>query len=145
MGGRRRRRRRRRKKVIPKARLPQRGIWPIMSFNIAALLAAFCYLGAPALDQPECYQAGGSCQGDLDSVLNGIESQNECLKNCRGRDKCEWYTHNSASRTCFLFRNCPDIDENCLNCLTGQKLCPYYPGKPHCSMRGLKYLSFDLM
>ncbi len=91
-------------------------------------LALFLVFLTLSKGESKCYSRG-SCKGDKEDVLAGIASFLDCHKTCRGREECQWFTHNEATKTCFLFSNCPDIDENCLNCVTSEKMCPYFPGK----------------
>ncbi len=64
----------------------------------------------------------GNCQGIL--IDEGTTTDgNSCLHHCKANDDCLWFTFNPADDSCLLLENCQVIDDNCINCLSGQRQC----------------------
>ena len=49
--------------------------------------------------------------------------QNSCLNLCKSYDDCNWFSFNTVEEDCYLFRECPVIEEYPVF-VTGQKECP---------------------
>ena len=66
----------------------------------------------------------GQCVANMISRSYG-SSYNNCLKNCKKRDICHWFTFDpSFLDECMLFENCPELSNDiCPECFTGQKEC----------------------
>ncbi len=74
----------------------------------------------PFLDL-QCWIAG-NCQGtpiDEESTADG----NSCLDLCKANSDCLWFTFNPADESCLLLEDCQDIDDSCIDCLSGQRQC----------------------
>ena len=57
-------------------------------------------------------------------VGTNVESnQDDCLQDCKDLDGCEWYTFDTSSGVCLLFADCPNIDESCGTCISGEDDC----------------------
>ena len=66
----------------------------------------------------------GRCTGVLESVSQA-ESVESCHQICLGQDsRCQWFTYDSDSKSCFSLQDCVALDENCLTCTSGQANCP---------------------
>ena len=66
----------------------------------------------------------GQCVANMISRSYG-SSYNNCLKKCKKRDICHWFTFDpSFLDACMLFENCPELSNDiCPECFTGQKEC----------------------
>jgi hypothetical protein len=51
------------------------------------------------------------------------ESVDDCLRKCKSTDGCQWFSYITDSRVCFLFKDCPVLDESFEGCTTGQVDC----------------------
>jgi hypothetical protein len=71
--------------------------------------------------EPECGIVG-QCLGLLD-YLSGVINEDECLDRCKYNSKCTWYTFETQTNICEEFRNCPQIDETCSTCISGERNC----------------------
>ena len=49
-----------------------------------------------------------------------------CWSWCKSVTDCEWFSYEKNAQTCFLFENCPEIeDEQNPQFISGQKDCHY--------------------
>lgn len=90
--------------------------------NITTAECSDCFSGQlSCLDDLVCNQPG-ICQGpQIDhEVVNNVD---ECIEFCRSNDNCQWYTFFPDTGTCSLTDNCVDLDDECEECITGQKHC----------------------
>ena len=46
----------------------------------------------------------------------------------KATEGCEWFTHDSAGGQCYTFEDCPNIDESCATCVSGEDECE--PAEP---------------
>jgi hypothetical protein len=51
------------------------------------------------------------------------KSVNDCLGKCKNTDGCQWFSYITDSRVCFLFKDCPVLDETFEGSSTGQVDC----------------------
>jgi hypothetical protein len=61
-------------------------------------------------------------QGKIDNSMQ-VSNKEECLVFCKGDPTCTWFTYFPAAKECFLFSDCPTIDETCTECLSGEFSC----------------------
>ncbi len=62
-------------------------------------------------------------QGDLDHEELNVLSEYQCVNMCKSFDNCAWYTFDSKTNVCFIFKTCPSLSEDCLDCVSGEKGC----------------------
>lgn len=62
----------------------------------------------------------GECQGEYQDY-DYSKTQEQCLKLCKDTMGCNWFTFDQG--VCFLYENCPHINENCTTCISGQVEC----------------------
>ena len=41
----------------------------------------------------------------------------------KATEGCAWFTHDSAGGACYTFEDCPNIDESCDTCVSGEDDC----------------------
>ena len=41
----------------------------------------------------------------------------------KATEGCAWFTHDSAGGACYTFEDCPNIDESCDTCVSGEDEC----------------------
>ena len=75
--------------------------------------------------EPECW-IPGECTGVLDH-FEAAQSKEECLGLCKSMIGCGWFTFREPSSPCFLFKDCPSIDETCDSCISGERRCKQSP------------------
>ena len=68
---------------------------------------------------------GGECKGkEIDIVP--AQTKEDCLAECQNTFGCKWFTfrsYKSPQPVCFLFSDCPAIDETCETCISGERRC----------------------
>lgn len=87
-----------------------------------------CLTGQTGCDteDPVCW-VSGECQGNLLGMMES-SSEQDCLLACKNDTDCEWFTFHpsgddSAKSYCVLFKDCPNIDTACVDCVTGERRC----------------------
>ncbi len=64
----------------------------------------------------------GNCQGIL--IDEGTTADgNSCLDLCKANDDCVWFTFNPADESCVFLEDCQEVNEDCTDCLSGQRQC----------------------
>ena len=92
--------------------------------NVDVNLCPSC-LGGPSGCEPPAPQCWvqGQCQGNLIQT-KPVETQEECLDQCKSTKGCKWFTFsNDPEPFCLLFRDCPNLDETCSGCISGEQRC----------------------
>ena len=77
--------------------------------------------GESGCDLPQCW-IQGQCLG-LAHDQKEVGSEDECLNLCKSDLTCSWFTYFKVPSECVLYANCPEVDETCLECVTGEKGC----------------------
>ncbi len=47
----------------------------------------------------------------------------DCLNLCKNDGDCSWFSFDPQRNVCFLFKDCPSLDEACQDCVSGEKGC----------------------
>ena len=71
----------------------------------------------------------GKCEGTFISGQAGIDKEG-CVENCQIITDCNFWTHDSIQSLCYLFADCPSLDESCSECVSGQRNCTQEPIDP---------------
>ncbi len=50
-------------------------------------------------------------------------SSDECFDICLSTSDCKWFTFDSVPSACYLFENCPTLDETCISCVSSTDKC----------------------
>ncbi len=72
------------------------------------------------------FQCGlvGQCQAVV-IATDAVESEDECLQDCKDLEPCEWYTFNDGGGdvgACLLFAECDELND-CQTCSSGEDDC----------------------
>jgi len=69
----------------------------------------------------------GLCQGTLIKGYDNL-SKDECLYRCDDDKSCNWWSFSKTESRCQTYEDCPELDENYLNYISGQDDCyNHYP------------------
>ena len=64
--------------------------------------------------------------GECDGIVDHFEESNtveECHQFCKSNLGCRWFTFSPLTSACFLFQSCDSIDEECEECISGERRC----------------------
>ena len=50
-------------------------------------------------------------------------SSEECHDSCQSFEGCGWFSYDAFPSLCFLFKDCPTLDESCESCVSSSALC----------------------
>ena len=66
----------------------------------------------------------GACTGFVNDA-NILDSYDQCLEHCKSKDQgtCNWITFNEQNKFCLDFSDCPEIDDTCKVCASGERDC----------------------
>ena len=67
----------------------------------------------------------GECKGN-EIHVSPSQTKEDCLAECQSTFGCKWFTFRtfkSPQPVCFLFSDCPSIDETCETCISGERRC----------------------
>jgi len=64
----------------------------------------------------------GLCQGTLIKGYDNL-SKDECLYRCDDDKSCNWWSFSKTESRCQTYEDCPELDENYLNYVSGQDDC----------------------
>jgi hypothetical protein len=83
-------------------------------------------LNGPASCEPPAPQCWiqGRCLGNL-LGLEPVSTKEECLELCKSTKGCNWFTIKDMGSFsyCTILHDCPKLDENCSNCISGERRC----------------------
>ena len=74
--------------------------------------------------EPQCW-VQGQCRGNM-IILEETGTREECLELCKQEEGCKWFTYYGRTRvgqSCVLFRDCPELQEDCEACVSGERRC----------------------
>ena len=103
------------------------------------------------LDCDDCYTSESGCPvGDLCNIPGRVighqidfdiaVNSEECVRQCQSVENCTFYTFDSSSNLCFLFRDASSFDTSCKSCTSGQSSCS--GGKQEISLYGNKHIHY---
>ena len=64
----------------------------------------------------------GLCQGNVIESFT-IDSNNDCLNQCKGMSDCKWFSYSYDEKTCITFSFCYTLDEEETEFVSGQVEC----------------------
>ena len=83
-----------------------------------SIFLPFLNLRCPAR---ECHSPH-KCEGNLDTSFSASHLE-DCIRICKERPSCKWYTLDKAIDSCVLYENCTLHTEVCDTCATGPEDC----------------------
>ena len=91
-----------------------------MSKRFVLLLFSFCSYSEAFLT---C-QVPGTCTGVYTDITI-LDSYDQCLDRCQGKERgaCNWITFNDQNKVCLDYSDCPEIDQKCEVCTSGERDC----------------------
>ncbi len=69
----------------------------------------------------------GECFQSLYIDEEATEDEFECLEFCQETDDCLYFTYFANSRACVALANCDVFDQNCDDCISGERSCEAPP------------------
>jgi hypothetical protein len=52
-----------------------------------------------------------------------LGSPEDCHDLCHSREDCRWFSYDFLVSGCFLFKDCPTLDESCTSCVSSSANC----------------------
>ena len=68
-----------------------------------------------------CWEEG-QCDGHFIADMT-LRNDSQCLDACKGEDACVWFNYKDEDNSCVLLEDCPIIEQDCNDCVTGHRLC----------------------
>ena len=82
-----------------------------------------CVSGQNTCPTDNC-ETGGFCLGIVITSL--YTDRRYCDSYCQNEPGCKYYSHSTKNSDCYLFQDCPSIDETLVEFETSQVGCPVY-------------------
>ena len=84
-----------------------------------------CVSGQNTCPTENC-QTVGFCLGTVIARDDYVTSRGSCNSECQKEPGCKYYSYSKGNRDCFLFENCPSIDETLVEFESSQVGCPVH-------------------
>ena len=52
-----------------------------------------------------------------------VSSEEECMVICQRSKLCNWFTYSGEIKACVLMLDCPNLEEGCSSCISGESRC----------------------
>ena len=59
------------------------------------------------------------CIGGISVGIAILDTPKDCLDYCKYIPDCLYFTHYDESNTCFAYSSCPETNQNCSDCISG--------------------------
>lgn len=82
-----------------------------------------CITGQNTCPTDNC-ETEGFCLGTVIARDDYVSSRHSCDRECQKEPGCKYYSYSKRNKDCFLFEDCPSIDETVVEFESSQVGCP---------------------
>ena len=82
-----------------------------------------CVSGQNTCPTDNC-ETEGFCLGTVIARDDYVSSRHSCDRECQKEPGCKYYSYSKRNKDCFLFEDCPSIDETVVEFESSQVGCP---------------------